>query len=278
MKLLALLILVTSIACGSQKSETNVVAKMEEKNIGVQIYSVRDALSEDFDGTLQKLSDIGFESIEAYGMDEKGMIYGMTPTEYKNAVEKHGMKLISSHATYFSVKDAPTVIKAAQEAGLEYVIVPYLSDEARKDYDQVAATLNEVGALFKEAGIGFGYHNHAFEFESQEDGRIPMEILIEGTDPENVDFEADIYWVVKAGFDPMELIKKYPGRFAAFHVKDADEALDQTTVGSGIIDFKTILGNKELAGLAYYFIEDERTDDPFGNLRNAHDYIESLDF
>lgn len=268
----AIMFLLLITAC-AQPEPTTV-----EKNIGVQVYSVRNQLSQNFDSTLAALSDIGFDYIESYGLSTDGLLYGMEPAVYKQKVEENGMKLISSHSTYFTVEEAPIVIEAAKEAGLSYVIIPYLVNDLRGDYDTIAKNLNDVGALFKEAGIGFGYHNHEFEFIPTEDGRIPMEILIEGTDPENVEFQLDLYWVVKAEWDPMEFINKYPGRFISFHVKDSDTDLNQTTVGTGIVDFKTVLQNQETSGYKYYFVEDERTDDPFSNLNKAHTFLESLDF
>lgn len=252
--------------------------QMATKEIGVQIYSVRTELEKDFSGTLKELSEIGFSNIEAYGLSLDGQMYGMAPSAYKAEVEKYGMNLVSSHSTYFTVEDAPKMIAAAKEAGLKYLVIPYLADELRGDYDAVAENLNQVGAMFKEAGIGFGYHNHDFEFMPLEDGRIPLEILIEGTDPENVEFELDLYWVVKAGVDPKEVIEKYQGRFSAFHVKDSDQELNQTTVGKGIIDFESILQKSDVSGMKYYFVEDERTDDPFANLKAAHDYLLKLDY
>jgi len=102
--------------------------------------------------------------------------------------------------------------------------------------------------------------------------------MIENTDPKLVTFEADLYWVVKAGADPIALIDKYPGRFSLYHVKDADKSLEQTTVGAGTIDFKTLLSAKmkEKAGLEYYFVEDERTETPLENIKGAIDYLREL--
>lgn len=248
------------------------------KEFGVQVYSLRNQLGDDFDGTLKKVAETGYAYIEAYAMGTNGKIYGMEPEEYKKKVEDLGMKVVSAHSSYFTPEEAPIMIETAKKAGLDMVIVPYLSEDLRGDYDAIAKNLNGVGAMFKEAGIEFGYHNHAFEFEETSDGRIPLEILIEGTDPENVSFQADLYWVVNAGHDPMELINKYPGRFNSFHVKDADVDLNQTTVGTGIIDFKTILENSDKAGIMYFFVEDERTDDPFANIKGAFDNLQKLDY
>ncbi len=250
---------------------------LPRKSIGVQVYSVRDALKEDFSGTIARLADIGFEYIEAYGLGTDGKIFDRSAQEYRQIVEDTGMTLLSSHATYFTADEAEPVLQAAQEAGLTYVLVPYLADDLRNDYHKIAETLNEVGAMFKEHGLQLGYHNHDFEFEKQGD-ITALEILLQETQPDLVTFQADLYWITKGGWDPVELIEQYPGRFSSFHVKDAAEDLEQTTVGTGIIDFQTIFGLKETAGMQHYFVEDERTDDPFANLQGAYAYLNQASF
>ena len=255
--------------------ESEAVAEIIPKDMGVQAYSVRDALNEDFAGSMKKIADIGYKYIEAYGLGIDGKLLGMAPSEYKNIVSDLGMDLISSHATYFTPKDAQAIIETSQAAGLKYLVIPYLADELRGDYYKIAENLNAVGELFRGSGIKFCYHNHAFEFELS-NGEVPLEIMIKETQPDLVSFEADLYWVKKGGTEPMDLINKYPGRFSLFHVKDANPNLDQTTVGEGIIDFETIINAKETAGLEYYFVEDERTDDPFGNLKKAFDHVNTL--
>jgi len=247
------------------------------KEIGVQVYSVRDALKEDFGGSLKKLKEIGYNYIEAYGMNLEGQLFGMTPAEYRKQVEDVGMKMISCHCTYFTPDDAEIMRDAAMEAGLKYLVIPSLPQDLRSDYSQVADNLNQVGELFQGTGIKLGYHNHDFEFETQND-QVPLEIMLNETEPNLVTFEADLYWVTVGGMDPMDLINKFPGRFSLFHVKDANEELEQTTVGTGIIDFETIFKARETAGLEYFFVEDERTDDPFGNLKANFDYMNTSEF
>lgn len=256
------------VGCSNMSAKTN---------IGVQIYSVRDALGEDFQGTMEKIANIGYKHIEAYDLGVNGSIFGMTPAKYRQVVEDLGMSLISTHSTYFTPDQAPAMLDAAQEAGLQYVVVPWIGDDLRMDYAAVADNLNRVGEVFKGSGIQLGYHNHDFEFQLQ-NGKLGLEILLQNTDPELVTFQADLYWVTRGGMDPMELIRKYPGRFSSFHIKDSDTALEQTTVGTGIIDFESILKEKQLSGWEYYFVEDERTDDPFGNLQDAFDYLNAADF
>lgn len=278
--LLGIIVLLSSCT-GTQKTSEESTTEMppaETKDLGMQIYSARDALKEDFAGTMAKVASIGYKYIEAFGLGTDGMIYGMTPAEYKKVVDSLGMTVLSVHSTYFTPEQADVMVKASQELGVKYHIVPYLQDDLRADYAAVAENFNKVGEKFKGSGVKFGYHNHAFEFEPTEDGSIPMEILIENTNPELVTFEADLYWVVKGGADPKELINKYPGRFALYHVKDADDSLNQTTVGTGIIDFESILKMKEVSGNENFFVEDERTDDPFANLQGALDYLNSIEY
>lgn len=251
------------------------VAEIVPKDMGMQAYSVRDALKEDFAGTMKKIADIGYKYIEGYGLTLDGKLYGMAPSEYKKIVTDLGMELISTHSMYFTPEDAPAVIEASQAAGVKYLVIPYLGEELRGDYRKVADNLNAVGELFKGSGVKFCYHNHAFEFEAT-NGEVPLHVMLDNTQPDLVSFEADLYWVKKGGHEPLELIDKYPGRFSLFHVKDAATNLDQTTVGEGIIDFQSIFNVKDKAGLEYYFVEDERTDDPFGNLKKAYDHINTL--
>lgn len=273
--------MIAPMGCNTKPQKTVAAAVAEEpakvmtKEFGVQAYSVRDALKEDFAGSMKRIADIGYKYIEAYGLGIDGKLLGMAPADYKKVVSDLGMELISSHATYFTPEDAPAIIETSQAAGLKYLVIPYLSDDLRGDYYKIAENLNAVGELFKGTGIKFCYHNHAFEFELS-NGEVPLEIMLKETQPDLVSFEADLYWVKKGGAEPMDLINKYPGRFSLYHVKDANPDLDQTTVGEGIIDFETIINAKETAGLEYYFVEDERTDDPFGNLKKAFDHVNGL--
>jgi sugar phosphate isomerase/epimerase len=274
--------MVLPIGCTTKTKETaTAVAEEATRSVlaepGVQVYSVRDALKEDFPGSIQKLADIGYKYVEAYGMDTEGSLFGMAPAEYKKIVDDTGMKMVATHCNYFTKDEANQVVDAAHEAGLEYVVIPYLGEELRADYGAVADNFNTIGEILKGQGLKFGYHNHAFEFEKVGDSYL-LELLLNATQADLVTFEADLYWVVKGGMDPMDLINKFPGRFGLFHVKEADQELEQTTLGTGIIDFPTILKARDEAGLKYYFVEDERTDDPFANLKADIAYINNNDF
>lgn len=243
---------------------------------GIQVYSVRNQIKEDFAGSMKKLADIGYKQIEGYGLNLDGKFLGkISPEYYKKTINDLGMKMIATHCGYFSNEDASKMIDASKAAGLEYLVIPFTPGNIRKDIDgwkAVAENFNKIGEQCNAAGIKFGYHNHAFEFEKL-DGQIPQEVLISETDADKVIFEADLFWTVKGNYDPIALINKFPGRIKLFHVKDMSNDGEPATVGQGKIDFKSIFEAGKKAGLDHYFIEDERTDDPFTNVKADHDYI-----
>jgi sugar phosphate isomerase/epimerase len=249
---------------------------------GIQIYSVRNQLSEDFKGTMKKVADIGYVNVEGYGLGKNGLYPGeIKPAEYRKVVEGVGMKLLSTHCSHFSPEETSMMLDYAHAAGFTYMIVGGLSvpsDERTIDtYKKAAEEFNRIGEKCTAAGIKFGYHNHAVEFE-EKGGQIPMEVLIEETEPGLVLFEADLFWVTKGGYDPLKLVKKYGNRIGLFHVKEADADGEETTAGQGVINFKACFKAGRKTGLEGYFVEDERTEDPFGHVKADFDYIANQKF
>lgn len=248
---------------------------------GLQVYSVRNQLREDFEGTMEKIAQIGYKLIEGYGLDPDGKFLDtITPEHYKKVIVDLGMELKATHCSYTTPDKAQKMVDAASETGTEYLIIPHTPEEVRSTADgwkRVAEDYNKIGEMCKTAGVKFGYHNHEFELEEL-DGIIPMELLIESTQADLVHFEADLFWVTKGGYDPLELVRKYPGRIPLFHVKDATPELEGTTVGEGIIDFESLFNAGRADVLEYYFIEDEREDDPFRNIEADYNYMVSQSF
>lgn len=248
---------------------------------GLQVYSVRDQLTKDFEGTMKYISKVGYKYIEGYGLGIDGMFLNtISASHYAKVIQDLGMELKATHCKYSSADKAGKMIDAAKETGMEYMIVPGIPGKLRETLDgwkEIAENFNKLGEMCNKAGLKFAYHNHAFEFQKME-GVIPQELLIESTEADLVAFEADLFWVTKGGYDPMKLIKKYPGRIKLFHVKDATPELEATTVGAGIIDFKGLFNAAKKDALEYYFVEDERTDDPFKNIKADYDYISSRRF
>ncbi|ARS40959.1 xylose isomerase [Sphingobacteriaceae bacterium GW460-11-11-14-LB5] len=239
----------------------------DKKLVGLQLYSLRDELPKDVKGTLAKVAKAGFKEVETYGFSIKDQFWGLTPAEFKKLLDDNGLTAPSGHyglgsyLTDGNTEELKAAIAAAKVLGSEYVTIPWLDESIRKsaeDYKKIAVKINEAGKLAKEAGIRLAYHNHNFEFEKQGD-TTGYEILLKGTDKNLVDFELDLYWVVRSGNDPIKLFKENPGRFTMWHVKDmdkADPALN-AEVGTGSINFKPIFADAKLSGMKHFFVEHE---------------------
>ena len=149
------------------------------------------------------------------------------------------------------------------------------------DISEMADLMNTLGKKCREAGLELLYHNHDFEYKADENGIVAIEYFMENTDPELVNFQVDLYWVVKAGADPLAYMEKYPGRFKIWHVKDMDDQGRFAPVGTGTIDFAKILEKKEISGMQYYIVEQDRTFDdmePLEAIRISHEGLKKFGF
>lgn len=263
--------------------------KSKNPLIGLQLYTVRDAMAKDPKATLAKVAAIGYNSVEGATYTGTEKFYGMSPKEFKDVLKQNGQVMYSSHYMLgeqeFKGKpikgtilhDWDKAVDDAAEVGLKYMVCAYLMDSERGDldhYKKVVEDLNKAGERCKKSGIQLCYHNHNFEFVKQGD-TYPYDILMTA-DKNLVKMEMDIYWVTKAGMDPLQLFKKYPGRFPLWHVKDMDKtaAKDFTEVGNGIINFKEIFKHKNEAGMKYFYVEQDKTPgDPFVSIKESIDYI-----
>jgi sugar phosphate isomerase/epimerase len=251
--------------------------------IGLQLYSVRNLLPKDFDGTLHQLAAAGYKEVEAAGFFEK------TAADFGNAMQKAGLKCISTHHALVQLKaQLDQLIEYGQALGLQYVICSWAGvhrDPSRTgelnldDWRYVADQFNAIGAKVKAAGMTFGYHNHIVEF-GRENGTIFFDELLKRTDPKVVSFEMDCGWVVVGGHNPVEYLSKYPERFPLLHVKDMVKQPDgkwrNVVMGKGTIDYKPIF--KAATGLKHYFIEQEEFEgDAMTELREDADFMRKLD-
>lgn len=260
-------ILNSSMAAAAALLAPSFAFAADKKAVGLQLYSLRDELPKDVRGTIAKVAKAGFKEVETYGFSIKDQFWGLTPKEFKALLDANGLKAPSGHyglGTYLAdgnTTELKAAIAAAKVLGSEYVTIPWLDGSIRKnadDYKKIAARINEAGKLTKAAGIRLAYHNHNFEFEKQGD-TTGYEILLKGTDKKLVDFELDLYWVVRSGNDPIKLFKENPGRFTMWHVKDMDKANPalNAEVGTGSINFKPIFAQAKLSGMKHFFVEHE---------------------
>ncbi|MEO6456275.1 MAG: sugar phosphate isomerase/epimerase [Ginsengibacter sp.] len=248
------------------------------KHLGVQLYTVRKEMLADNIGTLKKLASLGYKEIESAG-SPKGNYYGLKPAEIKKVISDLGMNLRSGHVHYDD-KWQKTIDEAA-EAGQKYVIVSSMPTKGQTvdNYQRVAESFNKAGEDCKKSNLYFGYHNHDFEFE-KDNGKILYDILIEKTNPEFVNLELDLGWVIVTGNDPLQYFEKYPGRFPLWHLKDMDmNKKHSTEFGKGGLDIKKMLQNSKKSGMKYCFVEQEEyTSTPFESLAYNYDYLKKLKY
>ena len=239
--------------------------------VGLQLYSIRDAMAADVKGTLKKVSDMGYKNMELAGYSN-GKFYGFSPAEFKKIITDLGLVSLSSHAAVESkgitVESAKLMADAHAALGVKYCIQPWVNDEDRtiEKYKKMIGDWNKVGKIMKGVGIQFGYHNHNFEFTNV-NGVVPYyDIFMPEMDKDLITMELDLFWATKAGQDPVAMFKKYPGRFQLLHFKDMHTKQapfytvikdDICSVGEGVIDFKKIWAAKEVAGAKYLFVEDD---------------------
>jgi sugar phosphate isomerase/epimerase len=258
----------------------------------LQLYTVRDAMGKDPLGTLAQVAQIGYNSVENATYTGSEKFYGMDAMTYKKVLKDNGLVATSGHYRLGEEMDHGATVngtilhdwqKAVDDAasvGLKYMVCAYLSDQERgtlDHYKKLADEFNTAGETCKKAGIQFCYHNHNFEFEKQGD-IFPYDILLDKTDKDLVKMEVDLYWIKKAGQDPLALFQKHPGRFPLWHVKDMSKEPDQAfaEVGNGIIDFKTIFQHKDEAGMKYFFVEQDKCPgSPFDSISQSIKYIKA---
>jgi len=255
-----------------------------ENGIGLQLYSVREAMREDPVATIEAVGAMGYDFVESAGYND-GMIYGMEPAEFKALVDKNGMVYRGAH-TGQAIPDSGSwealmpwwdkCIAAHKAAGVEYIVQPFMGGTGYASLDGLAAYcdyFNAVGEKCKEAGLLFGYHNHAGEFQELE-GEVIYDYMLQNTDPDKVMFQMDIYWIYEGGGDPIAYIDKYPGRFGSFHIKDEKELGE-----SGKIDFMPVLDQEEKAGVKYSIVEVERYNhEPLVSVQESLDYLKEIGF
>lgn len=259
-----------------KETDTNTSVAEEAPTIerfgGLTLYTLREPMAADAKGTLQKVSKIGYKYVEATDYTD-GKFYGMAPEEFKNYVNSLGMELISSHQGGITLDNADQTIADVKAAGFKYLVVPVppmgnfnfnretMTMSMSDDVEGVTELLKTIGQKCKDAGIEMLYHNHDFEFKANANGVVPMDYFLENIDPEIGNFQLDLFWITKAGADPLAYFEKYPGRFKIWHVKDMTTEGMFAPVGQGTIDFGKILAQKDQAGMEYYIVEQDMTFD-----------------
>lgn len=259
------------------------------REVGIQLYTVKDIINADVSATLKSLSDIGFTELELWSYAE-GKIFGMAYADFAKEAKNLGMDIISGHYdTGFSnpqqkgtlMNDWERAVEDAKKAGQPYLVIGGLSDSERDSLDNVKRTcelLNNSGEVCEAMGARLGYHNHSVEF-TRIDDQLIYDVMLQELDPKLVTMELDLFWIINGGYDPLEYFKNYPGRFELCHVKDMDKTdrNKNADVGSGSIDFKALFKEAETAGLKHFFLEQENFNvSPLESAGNGFKHLERL--
>ena len=254
------------------------------KEIGLQLYTVRDIIKDNISAVLGRVAAIGFKEIETFGYSAESKFWGLDPKAFRSLFEGYGLESPSSHFgfdEYFDrskTEQAKIMCEAARAIGNKYITVAILEEKNRRnadDYKRIASKLNSLGEIAKQHDLQLAYHNHDFEFAKMDLNTRGYDIIMSATDKDLVKLQLDLFWTIKAGQDPVSLFEKDPGRFIMWHVKDmSSESRSFTEVGTGIIDFKRIFNKASVAGVKHIFVEqDEVSKDVFTSIKESYDYV-----
>ena len=257
----------------TQRDESTGTGRTLE-HIGVQLYTVRDLMEVDVAHTLERVAAVGYDEVEFAGYFEH------TPAQIRGLLDQSGLRAPAAHVDIDLLRTRlEEVLEAADIIGHSYLVCPWLRPEERtlEHYRQHANLFNEVGAACRTAGIQFAYHNHDFEFEAT-DGQVHFDLLLDRTEPDLVQIELDLYWLAKGDRQAEPYFDRHPGRFPLCHVKDmaADETM--VSVGQGELDFASIFGQSEQAGLKHYFVEHDTPQDSLASIQVSFEHLQELRF
>lgn len=241
---------------------------MNEDKIALQLYTVREHTSRDMLGTLARIADQGYRAVEFAGFG------GVPVPDLRAALDDLNIRAVAAHTPLDDLQaDTGRVLADLQALGCSYAVLPYLGEERRQDVKQIrelAEMMNRTGKLYREAGLGLAYHNHAFEFAPL-DGTTIFDILVEETDPELVAFELDVYWVRYGGVDPIAMLRRLSGRVPLVHIKDMAAGNDRADapVGEGIIEWREVLEACRAAGTEWYIVEQDNPTEPLADVERS---------
>ena len=259
----------------------------KDKVVGLQLYSLREYIFKDVTSVIAKVAAAGYKDVETFGYDPKNQFFGKSGKEFQAILKANGLKSTSGHYNpnnFLNGKgedDLKFQIEGAKMLNQQHLIIPYLREDMRQsidDYKKLADKLNRAAELCKASKLKLAYHNHDFEFKDW-NGSNGLDVLLKGTDKNSVDFELDLYWVVRAGKDPVQLFEQNPGRFKLWHVKDMDKADRKlnTEIGNGDIDFKAIFAKAKLSGVEHYFVEQENfAMDAYESIKKSNKYLKNI--
>ena len=227
-----------------------------DRPLGLQLYTLRRELAADYEGTLNRVAELGFREVELFSLGTH------SAKEVRRMLDDAGLVAPSGHTLLQPIQDdLERLVEDAKTLGHRYLVLAFLLPNQRRsldDYRRLVDVLKQAATVCAQADLGLTYHNHDFEFVPLE-GTVPYDLLLEGTSSEELTLELDLYWTTKAGRDPLEILGTEPSRFPMVHVKDMDdsEARGFTEVGTGVIDFAGILQDPRASGIQHLYVEQD---------------------
>jgi sugar phosphate isomerase/epimerase len=241
---------------------------------GLQLFTVRDLLRADMDGTLRSVAEIGYRSVETAGLP------GATARAVRATLQRYGLDVPAMHADHERLRgDLDSVLEDAQTLGATFVVCPSIGAGDRAtiaDWKRVCRTLGSIGQAARRRGLKLAYHNHDFEFVPFENGMTPFDLIMAETDPRDVKLELDVYWVAKAGRDPLRCLKDGEGRVALVHLKDLATDGSTAELGAGTLDIEQIIRSALAAGAQHLFVEQDSSADPLASIGISFRFLERL--
>lgn len=288
----------------------------KKKNIAIQLFSCPKICDADFKKSLKLLADMGYKELELFGpypfSDDSAKVrwkslepmvgfsgsgyFGLDRKELKKIMDDLGLSSPSAHTDLDTLKNNMAALgEAAHTLGHKYVTLPAIPDEERKtidDYKRMADVFNKIGADAKKNGVRFAYHNHGYGIKPVH-GVVPLEIIINNTDPNLVFLEMDIFWTTAGGADPIALLNKFPDRYKMLHIKDMKTkkqfsgdggdasqwiALwpEMTTAGDGVLDLAGLIKKAKMTGIEHYIVEQDLVAEPEKALKRSLDHLKAL--
>jgi sugar phosphate isomerase/epimerase len=286
------------------------------KNVGIGLFSLPKVLEKDFAAGIRLLGDMGYREAELYGpypfsakaaLDRWASItpqlgfsgsgfFGKSAKEVKAIFNENKIKIPSIHTDLETLRHNMSQLgEAGETLGFTYVVLPAIPPESRKtldDYKKISVEFNKIGEEAKKAGLKFAYHNHGYGLHEME-GKVPLQLILENTDPKLVFLEMDLYWTVAGGADPITYLKKYKGRYVMMHVKNMKKLVRfsgdgsdpaqwielfpyMATADDNVLDLKSILTAAQQSGVKHFFVEQDMVKDPEIALKKSIDYLKSL--
>lgn len=243
--------------------------------VGVQLYMLRQEMRRDPEATIGRIATLGFSEIEWWGDWER------TPAQLRSLLDRHGLRSPAVHVDSADLRAdrLPSLIERAETMGHQTLIVAWTppAERTAEGFARLAALLTEAGRTAARVGIRTGYHNHDFEFTDL-GGSSPWEILLAETDPAFVSFELDCFWAVKAGQDPLAMLDRQGARITHLHLKDSSgaPAHEQRDVGSGVIDWRTLVQRAILGNVKHVYVEHDEPRDAWASAAASRNYLRSI--